>query len=315
MLKQLPFVATLSWPALVLAIAVSCCATQRGFDCKQPQHESPEHQTGTSHANSVLNLILSPTISRGNDKKAEPQAECNIVCGLLKKTAADATAFFTLVLCYVVYMQLIWMTRQEKVLERSIAVADKAADAAILQANAAVGIELPILRAWLTELFRITEPIPKHGSYSTYENTGIPTKYSGISEFTFRNQGRSPAFISKLAIGYTVSPIPVGEPVYRVESRLPQGDTIEPNTEGKKIELAVTIEVSESEIAAMTAGTSHLWVYGQLTYTDFLDETINQYRFCWRYLNLNEGRGSALYVLEYVENAPPTYVGVKKEKK
>ena len=162
-----------------MIIAVSYCAIQGGFHCKQPQHESPEQQAGTSHADSVLNLILAPTISNGIDKKTEPQSVCNVVCGLLKKTAADATAFFTLVLCYVVYLQFIWLTRQEIVLKESILVATNTADAAKKSADAS----LLSLRPWLTCHVEIADGL-------TYTEEG-DARFKFV--FEIKNVGHSPA--------------------------------------------------------------------------------------------------------------------------
>ena len=179
LLKRLSFPALLLWPAFVMIFAASYCAIQGSFHCKLPQHESPEQRAGTSYADSVLNLILAPTISNRTDKKAEPQSECNVVCGLLKKTAADATAFFTLVLCYVVYLQFIWLTRQENVLKESILVATNTADAAKKSADAS----LLSLRPWLTCRVEIADGL-------TYTEEG-DARFKFV--FEIKNVGHSPA--------------------------------------------------------------------------------------------------------------------------
>ena len=56
--------------------------------------------------------------------------ECGRWCSLVSKTIEDPVAFFTLILSMAVWLQFIWMIRQEGVLQASVNAAEKAANLA-----------------------------------------------------------------------------------------------------------------------------------------------------------------------------------------
>ncbi len=160
------------------------CATQHLSRCENPEHKTPESERRASIADDVLNLILTTHVSNGTTPKdedktgAKPQ-ECTAPCKLIAKLLDDPTAFFTALLVYVVYLQLIWMTRQERVLEKSIAVANRAADAAKENADAT----LLSLRPWLTCETEVAGPL-------TYNEEG-DARFQFL--FEIKNVGHSPA--------------------------------------------------------------------------------------------------------------------------
>jgi hypothetical protein len=51
---------------------------------------------------------------------ADPVETCSRVCVLVASALNDATGFFAFVLCYVLWLQFIWLARQEGVLRQSV---------------------------------------------------------------------------------------------------------------------------------------------------------------------------------------------------
>jgi hypothetical protein len=157
-----------------------------------------------------------------------------------------------------------------------------AADAANLTARAAVGLELPIVRAVGPELFDLNEPIADEGPYVAGNEDGpAPGPYNVISTITFRNDGRTPAFPMRVGIAHTLSKTLPAVPVYSLIMDVPT-DQIIPNNTSLDIDVQYQMAFSQAASAAIAAETTHLWLYCYLTYADFLDDT-HEIRFCWRW--------------------------------
>jgi hypothetical protein len=106
----------------------SGCEDQRQKTDRARQHkQEPEV---------ALSLILlpdqeQPKQSKDKERVAEPLEQCPATCRIVTRTGDDPVAFFSLILGYVVWLQFIWLTRQERVLSKSVAAAETSANAAL----------------------------------------------------------------------------------------------------------------------------------------------------------------------------------------
>jgi len=163
----------------------------------------------------------------------------------------------------------------------SNSVALKAANAAELSAKAAIGIELPVIRALIAEIEHIDEPIVDGKPYATVNLDGAPYRYSALTDIEFRNFGRTLAFPTKLDLGWRATLELPDQPKFDGKTIIvTHASVIEPAA-SITIDIDATIELSEEEQAAIKNETAYLWLYGSLHYTDFLNQP-HEARFCWR---------------------------------
>lgn len=159
----------------------------------------------------------------------------------------------------------------------------KAAEAAELNARAAIGIELPVIRAITTDLLSTDTLITGGGPYSGGVDDGPPTKYSAVGYIKFENHGRTPAFPEKISVGWMVAEKLPENPIYLKTSNLNHAAVIKP--EGSfTADTHYGIELSCEELEATKEARAWLWFYGCLHYTDFLHAKRTA-RFCWRFAN------------------------------
>jgi hypothetical protein len=157
---------------------------------------------------------------------------------------------FTAVLSGVSAIQIYFLNRSDKA-------TGKLADAAAMQARAAVGIELPII---FTSDFVIS-PVA-----NTPKGRGDLPKNPIIS-INFHNAGRSPAEI----IEYSIAP--------RITKRLPNvpesvkawlvapGTLIQPS---KFLRFQCIFDWTDEEVLKLWNGNLNLWVFGHVAFKDFL---------------------------------------------
>jgi hypothetical protein len=160
-------------------------------------------------------------------------------------------------------------------------VSKQAADAATLSAKAAIGIELPIIRALSPKLIDVGAPIPDHGPYAGgIVEEAAPNKYAVIGHVIFRNDGRTPAFPLQLAIGHRVAQELPTKPAFTCTETIAPGKILPIQGEEVWIDARYQMEFSAGEIAAIKSETTRLWLYCSLTYSDFLTER-HEVHFCW----------------------------------
>ncbi|HXM80517.1 MAG TPA: hypothetical protein VN929_01180 [Burkholderiales bacterium] len=162
----------------------SACKTQR-------EHEEERRAQTNRSDRDVYVLDVSNhsygRIAESNSIKSEQSPTCSLPCQIVKETQRDAVAFFTGVLAYFVYLQIIWMTRQERVLQASVRAAEKSARAAEQSAQVAVKALTDLERPWI--FFEATH-------VQRREHPGepmIPNNF--FISFVCRNVGRAPAII------------------------------------------------------------------------------------------------------------------------
>lgn len=183
-------------------------------------------------------------------------------------------------------------------------VTKSAADAANLSAKAAVRIELPIIRAYSPELLDMQGPMPETGSYGGTVNDGMPLQFSAITSLTFQNAGRTPALLSSIKIGWSVTKTLPAEPNYLASEELFRGRIIKEDDEERIDTPTHTISLNEEQIQAIAAETDDLWFYVSLAYFDFMDD-IHEARFCWRW---GRPHGEGVYYFARTGDSPIKYI-------
>lgn len=213
------------------------------------------------------------------------------------------------------FLQLGLFFWQLRLMRSTIQDAAIAARAAELNARAAVGIELPIIRFTPLELASTDALIPADGApYAAAITDGPPTRFSALGDFRVTNYGRTPAFPVEFAVGWAVAAVLQSEPVYSQRDRVNHAKVVTTSAEQEQeCHLGARhlgIELSDEQIANITAGQSFLWVFGCLYYRDFLDDP-REARFCWRYANRNHDSMKPFFYFASDGDPPQAYVARK----
>lgn len=272
----------------------------------KPGAVQSEMEIGTARHPLVVTTIVS----------AEDQAEKSATSAREERNSRNGllTTIFTGISACAALLQLglfAWQLRlMRKSLEDTHASADAArlaAQAAELNARAAIGIELPVLRVRPPDdIVQTDRPIDGNHPYGGTVNDGPLTQFSAIGLLTVENHGRTPAFPNSLSVGWQVAHELPEAPDYRVTTTLNHSVVIK-STDQITLDLHYGIELTEQDIASCIAGTSWLWFYGELTYRDFLHEE-HKHRFCWRHADRNPPDGPAFFFFSSDGQPPPAYI-------
>jgi hypothetical protein len=183
-------------------------------------------------------------------------------------------AGFTGLLVLISVWQGYFLLRADKTARGAADAATKAAEAADLNARAAIGVELPRL-----ELFR--------ASWGSGVMSAVDKLQGGNLTVILRNYGRTGAHIIEDCITadipeYDFMPDDPTYPVFGVE-KAEIGKVIEP-TEGHLIFGQGKLTILPSQADSVLRGEKTLYVYGYVKYRDFLGDTWRS-KFC---LTLND---------------------------
>ena len=222
------------------------------------------------------------------------------------RTWEDPVAFYTFVLSIFTLCLVVVSLGQGYFLFRSDRSTRIAANAAQLSAEAAIAIELPFIRVSPPEDLTKVENIEDDGGGLVWdvEDTDLP-EFSRIYTLKFRNIGRTTATPTKLELGWKVtSSLPTEEPVYTWSRSCEHGTVLPGDNNPYAIEcVEFCIALTEEERGRVYENAAALWVFGALTYRDFLDEP-HVTRFCWRW-GCPDGVG--LYHFYRDEHTPGQY--------
>jgi hypothetical protein len=153
--------------------------------------------------------------------------------------------------------------------EKQIEVGRTTAKAAELSARAAIGSELPILNVESISLTAFGDGIPPL--------PGLPPKRFQVF-VTFKNVGRTAAFPTAFCVqGLACQNLP-NAPNYTAIMDLTPGKII--RQDGSYFIEGGHITISDAKITAIQAGEIKLWVFGFVSFLDFLDMS-RDYRFCF----------------------------------
>ena len=251
--------------ALTLSAFVASIACESNYADCEDEHKRRAGQSHTRTPEVALSpIFLAGTQPPDNKEQAGGATEhakppCPLACKVAVRTFDAPVALFTALLVFVVSVQLIWMARQESVLQDSVNVASKAAAAALTQAEAFKLSE----RAYV----KMSHDPPGVEFHVTSEGQSWLTV--GLS---VKNWGKTPARVVKAVICYRCTPgiemLPE-KPVYdenavhaQVQAFLVTNDFTGYVYE-RRIPTQQVIDVKE--------GRSNLWVYGHVEYLDIFD--------------------------------------------
>jgi hypothetical protein len=218
-----------------------------------------------------------------------------------EQTNGQITIWLAALMACVALLQLVLFVWQLRLMRKSVEDAGAASQAAIsaaraaeLNARAAIGIELPVVRAAVPEdLLSTDQLIGDNEPYGGGVNDGPPSKYSAVHSIEFSNDGRTAAFLSRLSVGWATCKTLPATPVYWRSDRLSHAAVIMPGGTFRT-GLDYGIELSDDELKATQQDEAWLWFYGALEYNDFLGDK-RQARFCWRFANRNPEGGKFYY--------------------
>jgi hypothetical protein len=148
--------------------------------------------------------------------------------------------------------------------------AQKSAEAALLQARAAIGVELPRFELSAVQL--------------AYADQSVRQALKSPSvQVSFTNHGRTTAFVTRKCIELRIIQVLPPEPVCRLIQAL---DIVEPVESGQTASASASRrlgELSEQQIDVLLSGRNNLWVYGFICFRDFLGME-HKTGFCLRWI-------------------------------
>lgn len=184
-------------------------------------------------------------------------------------------------------------------------VTDRLAKAAELSAKAAIGVDLPVIRAWSPDLSGLDREVPDVGSIGSIILDLSPTPFCYVPTIKFQNFGRTNAFLESIRIGWDVCRALPPEPIYRA-SVTPRGSPIglANDEDGEEIDTPRhTIRLSREQIEQIDAREAFLWFFAEYAYVDFM-RVRHEARFCWQWACPD---GVGVHYLAAVGHPPETY--------
>lgn len=312
--SSLALLATLlAWPGMVLADVRSPVAA-----------EIPAATSTQADSNAVAESPAAAPVGVSSEKSAE-RCSCDSLVDADRSDSAiqretlnanRVSAKATVLIAVIGGLQLILFGWQLQLMRRTVSgaaessrLAQVAAEAASLNARAAVGIELPILTAEIFGLLAVSRPFDPFDPPGGTVNDGFPGRYSGAGPISFKNNGRTPAFLESIELGWSVTDSLPPVPKYDVVVPLEHFSIIRPE-ETFQLPYEQLIELTPEQQASVRSGAEKLWVYGSLHYRDFLGDR-RESRFCCHYAhrargNMNpfgfvyDGRPPSAYVAQLV---------------
>jgi hypothetical protein len=213
------------------------------------------------------------------------------------RTWDDPVAFYTFVLSIFTGLLAVVSAIQIGFLIRSDQTARIAAEAASLNARAAVAVELPILAPISIALHR--EP----GVIGRVDMPG-PTSTLRIN---FKNWGRTHAELISQYVEWLVAAKLPEIPVYKTELAFPPGTFVESGKNLRDAPQDFIINIQPDEVEAIAKEEKFLWVYGYLSFNDFLGNP-HQHRWCASWGAYQLPNAATAHGFIYDLKTPPDYI-------
>jgi hypothetical protein len=144
--------------------------------------------------------------------------------------------------------------------EISARAAEQSARAALGSAEAASAAEQP---RWAVK-----------GMHFAVTNLDVATGTRGCAiAVTLKNHGRTAAEVIRTVLTYKLAPSLEREPRYpllAIENADELGDVVDPG--GTRLLTQKPLRLTDAEVEALVAGTTHLWAYGTLSYRGLRDQ-------------------------------------------
>jgi hypothetical protein len=289
---------TLRGCLIALAIVLGSCPTSskevKRDPIEEPKNQSPTNNQAETDKPPIVIYVPPPEKTKQeieqetkdrSDKADLDKKLVNLTGGLAYYTLGLFIATFALV---ITSAGLLYLGHKQSVdMKASIAVAKEAADAAMLQARAAIGVELP--RLILTKL-----DFGDMGAAGLASRLQLPK-----IEITVTNYGRTPAFLLGQAGEIEICPVLPDKPVYPNAFDLPPETIVEYRQRYALRTVRPRNPTSPDDIQAIIDGRIRLWVYGYVWYRDFLGDR-HMARFCKLFLPPSNIDGRYHFVDEYI---------------
>jgi hypothetical protein len=159
------------------------------------------------------------------------------------------------------------------------------AQAAILNARAAVRVQLPVITISRCNLWQTEAPLQ---SNAIVAGPNITLPFVRPS-FTFYNFGRSVAEV--VSVCWEIDVADRLKPPPKYSRILPNAPGVFVQANGGTVPMEFRnagIEINQEQRAAIAARIKSLWLYGFLRYRDFMSDP-HEYRFCVRWAHQGEG--------------------------
>jgi hypothetical protein len=213
------------------------------------------------------------------------------------RTWDDPVAFYTFVLSIFTGLLAIVSAIQIGFLIRSDKTARIAAEAASLNAKAAVAVELPILAPISIALHR--EP-------GVIGRVDMPGPISTL-RINFKNWGRTHAELISQYVEWLVAAKLPEIPIYKTELAFPPGTFVESGKNLRDAPQDFIINIQPDEVEAIAKEEKFLWVYGYLSFNDFLGNP-HQHRWCASWGAYQLPNGATAHGFIYDLKTPPDYI-------
>jgi hypothetical protein len=260
---------------------------------KQPAHieqQTDPNPRGTDKAPFVIKII-GPEDSAANTSKTENQRndKSAFIWGM---TPEYATAIFTLLLVVVGTATAVVLIYQFRQMVRATAATEKAANAADLSAKAAMGVALPNL-------------ILSHLDFGAMGAADFDARLQAPKiDVQMVNYGKTFAIRTHQSMEIVCIDVLPEVPVYKNVVRLPFAGMVVDQNEGCQLVQTQRWMFSLEDVREIKSGRKFLWVYGFISYEDFLGKG-HVRRFCQRLYITDSGNGYISFAGD--ENTPKAY--------
>lgn len=311
-MQLLTYLTRMGRVALLAALVLMSCvafAAPSPVASLSPSMVAPAPATSTPHpATAELGTARMPLVVQTIKAPDDPKARADEA----KRRAweidsANKTHWLGVIMAAIATFQLALFAIQLRMMRRNIVDTANAAKAAELNAKAAIGIELPFLRAIPSDLLATSEPVPEEGPYGGYVNDGPPATYNALGPIEISNLGRTPAYSLVVSIGWIVARVlPEQPPAYQRTTRMNHNMVLAAGAE-TNFHPHFCISLSEEEVKETGRDEKWLWIFGEVAYRDFMDQ-MQTARFCWRFANRNSPGDLKLYYLSSDGEPPTAYI-------
>lgn len=294
--------------ALVLVSCLASATSQPRVAPSDPSMVTPTPAASVSRpANAELGTTRAPLIVQTVGQPNDPEEKADEAKHRAWEIdSADKTYWLGAFMAVIAIFQLALFAVQLHMMRQNIVDTANAAKAAELNAKAAIGIELPFLKAIPSDLLGTDAPIPEEGPYGGYVNDGPPVTYNVLGPIEISNLGRTPAYSLAVSIGWLVARALPEQPLaFQRKIRMNHNMVL---AAGAEIDFStdVCIELSDEDVKDAAQDVKWLWVFGEIEYRDFMDQ-LQTARFCWRFANRNPPGDRGLYYLSSDGEPPAAY--------
>lgn len=250
----------------------------------QPKHQAVEHSTNLSNAKpdgseTAPFFVQVKPIPKSDEERSQEEEERE------EKRSGDRWLVRWTAALFIATVGLIIATgvlgyfgyRQSRDMKESIGAAQKSADAAMLSAQAAVAIQLPIIRIKPDDL-----------GHADGHTGGKQFEECSVDSVILSNLGPTKAFPIEILYGWAIGNELPPEPNYRYVDTFLPNFILEPDpkiTPRKRLTLGMPLEAGQWR--EILKG-NYLWFYCALRYEDFMGTT-HSHGFCWRWANTGMG--------------------------